>query len=57
MFVGLILDLATRLRALEISSDTSVAEGVMGFGVRELELRIARGGLTEQKRFANPPSH
>jgi len=55
--VGLILDLATRLRALEISSDTSVAEGVMGFGVRELELRIARGGLTEQKPFANPPSH
>ena len=57
-FVGLILDLASRLRALEIS-DHPVAGGVSGFGVRELELRLARveRDLTEQKPSPNPPSH
>ena len=57
-FVGLILDLATRLQALEIS-DPPVARGVSGSGVCELELRLARveRDLTEQKPSANPPSH
>jgi hypothetical protein len=57
-FVGLILDLASRLCALEISA--SPASGrVSGFGVCELELRIARvvRDLTDQDPPANPPSH
>jgi hypothetical protein len=49
-FVGLILDLASRLHALEIFHPP-VAGGVSGFGVRELELRLARveRDLTDQK--------
>jgi hypothetical protein len=57
-FVGLILDLASRLRTLEIS-EHPVAGGVPGFGVRELELRLVRveRDLTDQKPSPNPPSH
>jgi len=40
--VGLILNLALRLCALEIS-DSPVAGGVSGFGVCGLGLRLARG--------------
>ena len=49
-FVGLILDLASRLHALEIFHPP-VAGGVSGFGVRELELRLDRveRDLTDQK--------
>ena len=56
--MGLILNLALRLCALEIS-DSPVAGGVSGFGVCELELRIARvvRDLTDQDPPANPPSH
>ena len=57
-FVGLILDLASRLCAPEIS-DSPASGGVSGFGVCELELRIARvvRDLTDQDPHANPPSH
>jgi hypothetical protein len=57
-FVGLILNLATRLRALETSASSGAGGGVSGAGVHELELRLARveRDLTEEKPFTSPPS-
>ena len=49
-FVGFILDLALRLRALE-TSDPPSAGTFSGFGALELELRISlvKRDLTDQK--------
>jgi len=57
-FMGLILNLATRLRALE-TSGSSGAGGVTGIGVCELEVRVAwvERELTKEKPSINPPSH